>query len=285
MKTKLLILTLTILLAVSGIAALQAATPSNTVDLIVFSDTHIGRAATIKSGSDNLTSYERYAMLLGSTNQYSALGMINNGDITDGWFLNNTKQKQMYSDYVRLSKSSKNPIITTKGNHDVNVSMYIEYFNRTTEIKRANDILVILLGSKNQDCVEWMNQGTTYEQYQINLINRTIFSGEWNATKYHFLFIHYTPDSKWWQGNGTVFGLPKALNPYYEYFTLVFSGHEGGPARVLTQQNATVIHSAHLGDGKLATDTYLTVKIDRSTNIIAVYSVNFVTGTTQPLFF
>ena len=210
--------------------------------------------------------------------------MINNGDITDGWYLNNTKQRQMYLDYLRISKLSKNPIMQTKGNHDINVSMYIEYFNHTTKVAIKNDMLAILLGSKNQDCVEWMTQGTTYEQYQINLINHTIYSNIWNSTKYHFLFIHYTPDSIWWQGNGTVFGLPEAMKPYYRYFTLIFSGHEGGPARVLTQQNAIIIHSAHLGDGKVSTDTYLTVKINRTTNTIIIYAVNFVTGNSTLLF-
>ena len=266
----------TIILAYSGVAA------DNSVDFIVYSDTHIGRGATIKSGSDNLSSLERYAMLLGSTNQYSATVMINNGDLTDGWYLNNSKQTLMYQDYLRLTKLGHNPTVSIKGNHDCNVSMFIELFHRTTEVTVKNDVLAIMLGSKNQDCQEWMTQGTTYQQYQIDVLNRTICSTTWNNTKYHFLFMHYTPDSTW--PNSTAFHLPDAMKPYYQYFTLVFCGHEGGPAQVSTQQGATVIHAAHLADGKLATDTYLTVKIDRTTNTVNVRTVNFVTAQTTLLF-
>lgn len=294
------IIALTGLLVTTGIASIQAktlkeahaherraSTPSNTVDLIVFSDTHIGDLATIKSGSDNLTSYQRYALLLTSTNQYSATVMVNCGDLTTGG--SGIVQTQMYNDYQRLSNASRNNILNVKGNHDQNNYAYFNLIGPETlwgasffdkEVYR--DMLIISIGCVADSFADWLNQGVTYTQYQANAIKNTIYSSLWNQTSYHFLFMHFEPDSTW--PIPAKFGVPTIITQYCKYFDVVFCGHEGGSACVLQQQNATVIHAAHLGDGTVATDTYLTVTITRTTHTVTVIAHNFVVGTTQPLY-
>jgi hypothetical protein len=264
-----------------------ANTRSNTVDLMVFSDTHIGDPATIKSGSDNLTSYQRYTMLLKSTNEYSATVMVNCGDLTGGG--SGISQTQTYNDYQGLSNASRNNILNVKGNHDQNNTAYWSLIGPRTlwgasflDKEVYGDMLIIGIGCVADSFTDWLNQGVTYTQYQADAINNTIHSSIWNQTSYHFLFMHFTPDSTW--PIPAKFSVPTMIAQYCRYFNIVFCGHEGGSAWVLTEQNATVIHAAHLGDGRVATDTYLTVKITRTTHIVTVVVHNFVVGTTQLLF-
>ena len=264
-----------ICLSISVLAVqLEAVTPE-TVDFIVFSDVHIGRAL----GSDGLTSYERYSMLLGVVNQYKATFMVNCGDLTDGWEYSNLYQTSMYKNYLRLSKHASSYMINAKGNHDANNTAYWSLIGSTTTMDKYGDILAVTIGCLANSGVEWMTFGTTYAQYQAIAINRSIYSWGWNHTKYHFLFMHFEPNSAW-----NTFSVPSIITQYCRYFDIVFCGHEGGKASYLLQQNATVIHAAHLGDGTLTTDTFLTVKIDTSTRRIAVASVNFVNGAITPLY-
>lgn len=267
------------LLCVSMIAFELRAQSVDSVDFIVFSDTHIGKGL---SSQDQLTSYERYAMLLGSTNQYSAGFMVNCGDLTDGWYLNNTQQIRMYQDYLRLGSKSRNTILNIKGNHDANNTAFWSMIGVTTIGKVYGDIQIVGIGCRADGADEWLSQGVTYAKYQADAINRTIYSSTWNQTSYHFLFMHFEPDSTW--PIPAKLGVPIMITQYCRYFDLVFCGHESGCASVLHQRNATVIHVAHLADGRLATDTYVTVKIIRDTRTITLVSYNFAVGINTPLF-
>jgi hypothetical protein len=283
MKHFLLVLAVVVLLAVpaSGISVntfseqIMPGTVEKDYDLILFSDTHIGRTL----GADNLTSYERYSMLLGSANQITTTAMVNLGDLTNGWYLTKLQTK-MYQDYLRLSSSSRNSIVNVKGNHDANNTAYWSMIGNTTWLYVYNDMLLAGIGCRSDSAEDWMQNDTCYLQYQADFLNSTIHSVTWNLTAYHYMFMHFEPDSTW-TVNGT--GVPTWITQYCRYFDVVFCGHEGGPASVLQQQNATVIHCAHLGDGTLGTDTYLTVKISRSTQTMMVVNCNFVSGTEEIL--
>ena len=275
-KTEASILIFTVcLLPTLGYSQIKPAT-SETCEFIVYSDTHIGQGIISPVGGDNLTALERYAMLIASANEVKAIGMVDIGDLTAGWYLNNSNQKKMYQDFIRLSMLSNKPVFNVKGNHDCNLSLYTEYFPLVW-IAKSNEVLGVGLGSVSQDGVEWLQNYTMYSLAQIEWLKQTIHSQYWNATKFHFLFMHFDPDNSTWAG----FRLPEAMLPLYQYFDVVFCGHEGGKQTSFQYMNATVVKTSHLGDGKIMCDTYLKVTLIRGTeNFVVVEYVNFVNGET-----
>jgi len=271
MKTKLLVLTLTILLATVGIATLQVETVNNAgPDFIVFSDTHVGRGI----GSDNMTAGARYQMLIQNTNQVNAKFLVNIGDLVDG-SSNGNQIAAQYDLYNNISQTSNKPVLAVKGNHDRNNTVYSYMVGSMNWIRRYDDVLAVGIG-----CVaegdEWTN-GVSYDQATMDFLNWTVNSQEYAQTTYHFLFEHFPPNITWPCGDGKMVGIPNSTWTFYPDFNIVFCGHEGGIEWTTNFQDTLIVKTAHLGDGKVPCDTYLTVTVNRGENITVV-SNNFVTG-------
>lgn len=253
----------------------------NNVDFIHYSDTHISDSASL--GSDGFNSTQRYSMLLNKTNNINANFMVNTGDLaTDS--SNQAKQANYYTIYMNVSAISKNKIYNIKGNHDSFNALYQKNVGPLNWVYRYDDILIVGIGSLQETFSEWLTtNGTTYNLTTFSFLSGVIQSSDYQQTKYHFLFQHYTPNSSW--PIPPKFFVPSDMNAFYPYFNVVFCGHEGGAEFTKNWLNETqVVKTAHLGDDKNSTDSFLTVRINRSTGVISVESNNFITGRSYVLY-
>jgi hypothetical protein len=270
-----------IVLAIVGLLALscQAELVNAQVvnfDFIVFSDTHIGRTANTASGTDGLASVQRYQLIINATNKLQAGFMVNCGDLTDGWWGNNTQQGLWYEEYMNITAMSTHNIYNIRGNHDANGSAYTECVGGMTYYERYGNVFMFDLGMNFYDTQSWLTTGVCYQQYQVDMLYQAVHSSTYNASQYHFLFMHFEPNSTW--PIPAQFGVPTSIRQFLPYFSVVFCGHEGGPEKVFMYNSTLVVHCAHLGDGNTKTDTYLAVHIAGQTKIMTVTSNNFETG-------
>lgn len=248
-------------------------------DFIDIGDTHIGRS----KGADNLTSDQRFSLIIKDTNKIVARFLLNQGDLTDGW--TQPGMNVLYKKYlsIRDSAASQNhTMLQIRGNHDANTTAYEDMIGPLDWTYRSGDILAVGIGAQEKDALDWEANGTTFNQATFTFLNGVIASSDYQQTTYHILFQHYCTYSKI---NGI--GLPPQMANYYPKFDMIFCGHEGGPQLEKTWTDGTnsvpMIKTAHLGDGTVATDTFLTVSIDRSSNVATVLTHNFVTNQVTPL--
>jgi hypothetical protein len=281
MKTKIVILSMVIILisSITTLHAMTTTTTSSSCDFVVFSDTHIGMAI----GADNMTATTRYHTLLQSTNNINASFMVNIGDLVDGPTTPNPPPYNFaasYDLYGSISQESSKPILNVKGNHDSNNTIYSYMIGSMNWAERYGDILVVGIGSVAEGG-NW-EQNVSYNQATTDFLNWTVNSQLYTETSYHFLLEHYPPATKWPGVYGGNCSVPSTIWPYYSCFNIIFCGHEGGIEYATTFQGTPVVKDAHLGDGFVRTDTFLTVTINPNINIIVV-SNNFVTGQTYTL--
>jgi hypothetical protein len=272
----------TVLLAfLFGLPFVQASSQDSSVNFVVFSDTHVGKAAIFGSGSDNLTAVQRFRKLLNATNQINTEFVVNCGDITDGWNFDNAQS--LYSDYIQIIANSTKRLLEIKGNHDCNTTLFQKMIGPLNWVERFDDVLAVGIGALSESGVEWMTNGTSYNQTTFSFLNQVVISASYNKTRYHFLFEHFAPYSTW--GPKGCFHVPPNVPAYYHYFNIVFCGHEGGKERESMWLNQTpIIKSSHLGDERVSKDTFLTIRIDRTNDNITVASHNFYTGAVYTLF-
>jgi len=254
------------------------------VDFISISDTHIGRSASSGSGADNLTSFQRYQKIFNVTNGINTRFIINQGDLTDGWWSNDTKQQTRYQNYTQLSLTSKNQVLQVRGNHDANKSLYESMIGQLNWENRYDDILVAGIGLVAEDANQWQQSNVTYDQATTDFLDSVVSSQDYSQTNYHFLFEHLVPYGSY--DMGQVFNrATENVSEYYKYFDMIFYGHFGGKENVsLLNNEIPIIKASHLGDGKVATDTFLTIMINRTNGIITIISNNFYNGTAYVLF-
>jgi hypothetical protein len=265
-------------IAVYRIVIIPPANKTYQYDFIDIGDTHCGRAI----GSDNMTANQRYSLIIKDTNNIVARFFMNQGDLIDGWNQSSTRawDKNMYKSYLSIRNTTANEnhtMLQIRGNHDVNMTMYQEMIGQLDWTYRSGDILAVGIGTQEKDAIDWNVNGTTFNQATFSFLDGVITSSDYQQTKYHVLFQHFCTYSTFYG-----FSLPPQMANYYSKFDMILCGHEGGPQleRTITTDGSNhivMIKTAHLGDGKADTDTYLTVSIDRASNVATVLAHNFIT--------
>lgn len=238
---------------------------------IVFSDTHVGRGV----GADGLSGAQRLQALVAYAGKYRGTLLINLGDLTDSWSLNNAVNEAYYNQYVGLTSGLF--IRNVKGNHDVNLTKYVSKFGAVNWAFKLSGVYYVGIGSVNEDCPEWMEKGTCYDATTYAFLKNAVKSADYNSSRYRFLFMHYAPDSVW-PTDGS-HGVSAKLAGYYRFFTAVIHGHEGGKESVTLWNGETLaVHCSHLGDGVDAKDTFLFVHLNVTANRMSIVTHNFVLG-------
>lgn len=250
-------------------------------DFIDIGDTHCGRGV----GSDNLTANQRYSLIIKDTNNIVARFFMNEGDLTDGWSIRDARQKPKYDAYVSIRNNAvdqNHTMLQIRGNHDANMTMYQEIVGQIDWTYRSGDILAVGIGSQEIDANDWEHNGTTFNNATFSFLDRVIASSDYQQTTYHFLFQHFCTYS-----TVSGFSLPPQMANYYPKFDMILCGHQGGSQLEKTWtdgiHSVPMIKTAHLGDGKVVSDTFLTVSVNRTSNVATVLVHNFINNQVSTL--
>jgi hypothetical protein len=244
---------------------------STSTSFIVFSDTHLG--AGIGSG-DLFDSAVRLQMLLLTAGLYGKCNiMVNCGDLT------NENQKE----YARYRNLTANYLVyNVKGNHDANLTKYTQVIGDLNWCFKSGEMLFVGVGCLSNSEQDWITKGICYSAVTYAFLSNVFKSLDYTTTKYHYLFMHFGPDSTW--PMDASHGVPAKFSAYLDYFTMVFYGHEGGKEQIRFWNNETpIVKASHLADGTIVTDTFLMVHLNRETNMMSVVVHNFVTGAAYQL--